>query len=92
MEPITQKKKVLSEAQEAARRDVQRDFGVLRTRFHIISQPGRALSMDVMPDIVTRCSVLHNMGVEERENTECRYFPEQGQAVDFNMGENAVPM
>ena len=65
---------------------------MLQSRFHIISQPGRVLSMDIMADIVTCCGILHNMGVEERENTEGRYFPKQDQAVDFNMGENAVSM
>ncbi|KAL6552360.1 hypothetical protein OROHE_007724 [Orobanche hederae] len=62
------KRKYFATAQEAARKDVERAFGVLQSRFAIIRGPSRFWDVDIMKYIMTSCVILHNMIVEdERE-------------------------
>lgn len=51
--------------QEAVRKDIERAFGVLQARFHIVKNPCRQWSSDTMSDIMTCCIILHNMILED---------------------------
>jgi hypothetical protein len=50
--------------QEAVRKDVERDFGVLQSRFAIVRGPAR-LWEQTLSDIMIACIIIHNMIVEE---------------------------
>ncbi|KAG1439637.1 hypothetical protein G6F56_012229 [Rhizopus delemar] len=68
-DPKTAKEKLFSKAQEAVRKDVERAFGVLQSRFAIVAGPARMWNQKSLHDIMTTCIILHNMIVEcEREN------------------------
>ncbi|XP_074374653.1 uncharacterized protein LOC141715067 [Apium graveolens] len=55
-------------AQETARIDVERTFGVLQDRFAMIHRPSHFWDIDTMKDIMAACIILHNIiFVEERE-------------------------
>jgi len=57
--------------QEACRKDVERAFGVLQSRFAIIKGPCRFWDKHVLHDIITACIIMHNMIVEdERDENE----------------------
>lgn len=54
--------------QEAARKDVERAFGVLTSRFEIIKNPARMWSKDELTSIMRTCIILHNMIIEDQRD------------------------
>ncbi|XP_047337985.1 putative nuclease HARBI1 [Impatiens glandulifera] len=67
-EPRGPKKKYFAMKQEACRKDVERAFGVLQSRFAIVAGPVRYWRKEVMHDIMTTCIILHNMIVEDERD------------------------
>lgn len=65
----TRKEKNFAGAQEAVRRDVERAFGVLISRWHILQRPLRLLYLEDIESLVKACVILHNMVVECRRDT-----------------------
>ncbi|XP_074327018.1 uncharacterized protein LOC141664959 [Apium graveolens] len=74
--PQGNKKKYFACAQESVRKDVERAFGVLQSRFAMIRGPSRFWDVETMKYIMTACIILHNMIIEdERElHTEEEQF------------------
>jgi len=66
--PSCQKTKHYNVLHSAARKEVERAFGVLQARWHIIDAPCRLWSPDAMLEIMRACIVLHNM-IVVHENT-----------------------
>nr|XP_043611729.1 uncharacterized protein LOC122583382 [Erigeron canadensis] len=62
MEPKSSKFK---RYQEAARKDVERAFGVLQGRWQIVEQQARSYSVNKIKRIMLCCVILHNMIVED---------------------------
>ncbi|GJV95993.1 RNA-directed DNA polymerase, eukaryota [Tanacetum coccineum] len=52
---------VFKRRQESARKDVERAFGVLQGRWHIIAQHARAWNVNKLRRIMYTCIILHNM-------------------------------
>ncbi|GKC59675.1 ALP1-like protein isoform X1 [Tanacetum coccineum] len=52
---------VFKRRQESAQKDVERDFGVLQGRWHIIAQPARSWTVNKLRRIMYTCIILHNM-------------------------------
>jgi hypothetical protein len=67
-EPQGNKKKYFAKAQEACRKDVERAFGVLQSRFAIVRGPARLWDEDTLHDIMMACIILHNMIVEDERD------------------------
>jgi hypothetical protein len=63
--PITASKKLFTEWQEAARKDIERAFGVLQSRFQIVAHPFHAHSLIKISNTVTACLIMHNMCVSD---------------------------
>eukprot|EP00171_Calliarthron_tuberculosum_P003341 IDg3341t1 len=61
----TPKEVLLANHQEACRKDVERAFGVLQARWHILARPSRFWYKSTMATIMRACIVMHNMMVEE---------------------------
>ncbi|KAK9068016.1 hypothetical protein SSX86_012127 [Deinandra increscens subsp. villosa] len=69
--PRGNKNKHFAKAQEFARKDVERAFGVLQQRFAIIRGPSRMFKVEVLTNIMKACIILHNMIIEdERDNID----------------------
>jgi hypothetical protein len=66
--PVQLKHKLFAKVQEGARKDVERAFGVLQARWHIISRPARVWDRYTISDIMHTCIILHNMIVEEERD------------------------
>ncbi|KAK2640824.1 hypothetical protein Ddye_022587 [Dipteronia dyeriana] len=63
-------KKLFAMKQEACRKDVERAFGVLQSRFAIVAGPARFRHKHILHDIMTTCIIMHNMIiVDERDVT-----------------------
>jgi hypothetical protein len=59
--PTTRKQKKFSTMQESKRKDIERAFGMLQARFHILTTPCRLWSRDTMYSVMKTCVVLHNL-------------------------------
>ncbi|XP_019160772.1 PREDICTED: uncharacterized protein LOC109157325 [Ipomoea nil] len=69
--PLSQsaKHKLFAKKQEAARKDIERAFGVLKARFAIISNPARMGSKETLGQIMRACIIIHNMIVEDERDS-----------------------
>jgi len=63
------KRKLFAKCQESTRKNVEKAFGVLKYRFAIICGPSRSWHIDTMNNIILTCIILHNMIVEDEQNT-----------------------
>ena len=63
--PQTEKDKLFARHQEGARKDVERAFGVLQSRFNIVRRPARLWKRASVGKIMEACVILHNMIVED---------------------------
>jgi hypothetical protein len=102
--PITASKKAFTEWQEAARKDIDRAFGVLQSRFQIVARPFHAHLLFKISNTLAACLIMHNMCVSDRlmdVNVYAIYDPAHNvdeQATleldmiagdrDFSLGEN----
>ena len=82
--PQGDKAQLFAQHQEAARKDVERAFGVLQARFAIIKGPSRVWDMKTMGEILRSCIILHNMIVEDERDTYARY----SDASEYDQTEN----
>lgn len=69
-DPRGPKKKLFAMKQEACRKDVERAFGVLQSRFAIVAGPTRLWSKTVLHDIMTTCIIMHNMIIEDERDLD----------------------
>jgi hypothetical protein len=63
--PMGNKNQYFAKAQEAARKMVERAFGVLQSRFTIVRGPARFWDEETLSMIMTACVIMHNMIVED---------------------------
>jgi hypothetical protein len=75
--PITLRHHVFTKWQEAARKDVERCFGVLKGQWQFLARPILTIDLDILSSRVYCCLCLHNMNVTERimGNIRTRYRP-----------------
>jgi len=67
-EPQGNKKKYFAKAQEPCRKDVERAFGVLQSRFAIVRGPARLWDEESLGNIMRACIIMHNMIVEDERD------------------------
>ena len=61
---------------EAARKDVERAFGVLKAKWHIMKNAARSYDLGRLRYIMYACIIMHNMVVEEKGRNICDYSPD----------------
>ena len=59
---------MFAERQEVVRKDVERAFGVLQSRFAIVRGPTRNMGRGELGMIMKACIILHNMIVEDERD------------------------
>lgn len=68
--PVDEAQRFFAKRQESVRKDVERLFGVLKGRFHILVNPARSMSWDFITKVITCCVILNNMIVRDEKVTE----------------------
>ncbi|XP_074368590.1 uncharacterized protein LOC141708731 [Apium graveolens] len=63
--PATQAHKLFAKKQEAYRKDVERCFGILQSRWAIFRHDARMHKRSTLKSIMMTCIILHNMIVED---------------------------
>jgi len=62
---------MFSSKQEGKRKDIERAFGMLQARFHILTRPCKLWSRDAMYSVMKTCVILHNIILDyEKENSQ----------------------
>jgi hypothetical protein len=79
--PQEQKKSHFAKKQEEARKDVERAFGVLQSRFAIVRGPAPFFQIETLKDIMTACIILYNMIIEDERHVD---EVERGDYEQFN--------
>lgn len=69
-EPSTNKERLFAERQEAVRKDVERAFGVLQSRWHIVKGLARMWNAKDLGKIMKTCIILHNMIIESERSQD----------------------
>ncbi|XP_052116401.1 uncharacterized protein LOC107483216 [Arachis duranensis] len=85
--PQGEKRKLFAQYQEGQRKDVERAFGVLQTRFAIIRGPARFWEKKKLANIMRACIILHNMIVEDERDT---YVGNFAQGLEYDDVENGL--
>ena len=78
------KKKLFAELQEAYRKDVERAFGVLQSRFAIIRNPARFWYRDDLSYVMKTCVILHNMIIEDERDETFNEEPNEDPPVSMS--------
>ncbi|XP_047948767.1 uncharacterized protein LOC125194553 [Salvia hispanica] len=63
--PLGDRRRYFARAQESARKDVERAFGVLQSRFALVKGPTRFFYQGEIADIMYACIIMHNMIIED---------------------------
>ncbi|XP_042455767.1 uncharacterized protein LOC122040495 [Zingiber officinale] len=86
-DPRGTKNKLFAMKQEACRKDVERAFGVLQSRFAIVAGPSRFWQKNILHDIMTSCIIMHNMIIEDERdmNTSIVEQGEVSSAADVDI-------
>ncbi|XP_057790696.1 uncharacterized protein LOC131007794 [Salvia miltiorrhiza] len=71
--PQLRKHQLFAQHQEAARKDVERAFGVLQARFAFIKRPCLIWDRDIMGKIMIACIIMHNMIMEDERSNYLNY-------------------
>lgn len=82
-EAINKKEKTFSGAQEAVRKDIERAFGVLLSRWHLLAKPCNYRDRKTINNIMKTAIIMHNMIVELRhDGYESQLFEEAKVAIE----------
>ncbi|KAL0863848.1 hypothetical protein Bca101_042966 [Brassica carinata] len=82
--PQGPKAALFAQCQEAARKDVERAFGVLQARFAIVKNPALGWDQAKIRKTMRACIILHNMIVENERDQWTQY-----DVSDFDQGEGS---
>jgi len=83
--PVGNKRQYFAKAQEAARKMVERAFGVLQSRFAIVRGGARFWDIETLALIMRACVIMHNMIVEDEG-----FVVDHNERFDYG-GDNVEP-
>ena len=81
VQPADNRQRLFSKRQEAVRKDVERAFGALKGRWHILQRPAMLWDADALRRICLTCVILHNMLVEAGDEGNVKEFQDEFEMV-----------
>ena len=69
-EPVNMKQKLFATTQEGVRKDVERTFGRLHAKWHVLKNAGRSHKLIYLKNIWLACIILHNMTLRDQQSAE----------------------
>ncbi|KAL7611013.1 hypothetical protein Lser_V15G11632 [Lactuca serriola] len=84
--PVEERDNFFKRRQERARKDVERAFGVLKAKWHIVEHTARPLDLETLRYIMYACIIMHNMVVEDKGRNIAHYMPTEPRHVQFQPG------
>ena len=91
-QPAGARRQYFARKQEAARKDVERAFGVLQARWVILRCPTRVWHEDDVANIMLACIILHNMIIEDEGFAAERWAPEDGASTSHGVASAPIQM
>ena len=88
--PTTQMEIKYSKRHEYVRKDIERCFGVLISKYEILARPIRLWYMDDINTIMQCCVILHNMTIETRRDSFIFNDLRDVEDEDVNVDEDVV--
>ncbi|XP_076913450.1 uncharacterized protein LOC143572081 [Bidens hawaiensis] len=76
-QPIGVKRQTYKKAHDAERKDIERAFGVLKSKWHVVDRPSKYFSQVKMRNIMYACVILHNMILEDNGLAICQHNPNE---------------
>ncbi len=83
--PKTMKESFFTKMQESCRKDVERAFGVLQQRFHILVRPSNLWFKEDIHHIMQACIILHNMIIEDEGPELAAEVPRADNVVELEL-------
>ena len=76
-QPATKEEQKYTKWQEACRKDIERAFGVLQSKWQCLARPMHQMDLSLVGGRMASCLILHNMCVSDRvmEDVHARYDP-----------------
>ena len=91
-EPLTAREKGYAREQEGRRKDVERAFGRLHAKWHIIKHAGRSHRLKHLKGIWLACIILHNMTLRDMQSAELERREDDANALIVDVdGDKDVP-
>lgn len=90
--PENLRESLFTKRQESSRKDVERAFGVLKSKWHIVKNAARPYHLDNLKDIMYAVIIMHNMVIEEAGDERgliCPYEPDAPQHALYAPGTDA---
>ena len=84
-QPGNEKEKLFAKKQEAVRKDVERAFGRLLIKWHILNVAARTWFVENVQKIWRACFILHNMTIRDNDNTGYDSDTERERAEELKM-------
>ena len=69
-EPITMQEKLFAKVQEGCRKDVERAFGRMLAKWHVLAGAAKTWSLQNLKDIWLTCFILHNMTLRDQQSAK----------------------
>ncbi|XP_023732506.1 uncharacterized protein LOC111880315 [Lactuca sativa] len=84
--PVEERDNFFKRRQEGSRKDVERAFGVLKAKWHIVEHAARPSDLETLRYIMYACIIIHNMVVEDKGRNIAHYIPTKPRHVQFQPG------
>ncbi|XP_047948775.1 uncharacterized protein LOC125194560 [Salvia hispanica] len=91
-QPVGPKQSYFAAKQESARKDVERAFGVLQSRWGILRCPVRQWHENDVASIMYACIILHNMIIEDEGYSAENWAPEEGASTSHGVATAPLQM
>ena len=80
--PISMKEKMYTSWQEAARKDIERSFGVFQAKWQVFDRPIHTMKLGRISTKMSCCLILHNMCVSDRVMGDPRAVYDPSEAIE----------